>query len=252
MSRYNETFVIEDDDTSIIARETRNALLNSAEYWEWYSREALNIRTIGELNAGAIPKSSNIIAVGTIDHVEYWMKHMKIPIPAPLDIPVELEAFLGERGPCQRGPSSDLYAEKSAVDIHYKDISMSKGASRMVERGEIIGGKNDRSLCRITKWVEMISEWRVFVKNNKVIGVCNYRGDPLMFPNSGTIAEMISAYTLAPAAYTLDVAVIMDGKTIIVECHNFYACGLYGLCFTDAVDMWYRWWKYYTSKCGVL
>jgi len=38
---------------------------------------------------------------------------------------------------------------------------------------------------------------------------------------------MIKAYTKAPVAHTLDVA-ISGGETVIIEVHDFFSCGLYG------------------------
>ena len=43
---------------------------------------------------------------------------------------------------------------------------------------------------------------------------------------------MVKVYdAAAPVAYTLDVAVTPEGKTVVIECHRFFSCGLYG--FSD-------------------
>lgn len=41
---------------------------------------------------------------------------------------------------------------------------------------------------------------------------------------------MIKQYITAPIAYTLDVG-ISDGKTVVIEVHDFFSCGFYG--FSD-------------------
>lgn len=74
---------------------------------------------------------------------------------------------------------------------------------------------------------EIISEWRVFVYKGKGVDVKNYSGDPFVFPNADRIYQFIDQYTEAPEAYTLDVAVTNKG-TWVLECHDFFSCGLYG------------------------
>ena len=39
---------------------------------------------------------------------------------------------------------------------------------------------------------------------------------------------MVRAFANAPKAYTLDVAVLRNGQTAVIEVHNFISCGLYG------------------------
>ena len=58
-----------------------------------------------------------------------------------------------------------------------------------------------------------------------------YSGEFNIFPDVAEINKMISAYTEAPPAYTIDVGVNTKGETVIIECHNFFSCGLYG--FSD-------------------
>lgn len=82
--------------------------------------------------------------------------------------------------------------------------------------------------CQVSTMLEDIeSEWRVFVYKGKGIDVKNYSGDPFAFPKTERIYQFIDQYTEAPEAYTLDVAVTKNG-TWVLECHDFYSCGLYG------------------------
>jgi hypothetical protein len=56
---------------------------------------------------------------------------------------------------------------------------------------------------------------------------------------------MIKAYKSAPIAYTLDIG-ITDYDTIVIECHDFFSCGLYGFA-NHAIypNMLYKWfWQY--------
>ena len=79
---------------------------------------------------------------------------------------------------------------------------------------------------------DIVSEWRVFVDKKDirgaVVGCECYSGDPIAFPKADRIRQFIDAYTLSPDIYTLDVMVDKRGNTWVVECHEFFSCGLYG------------------------
>ena len=52
---------------------------------------------------------------------------------------------------------------------------------------------------------------------------------PSLSCGRGALAEtMVKAFTNTPKAYTLDVAVLRNGQTVVIEVHNFISCGLYG------------------------
>jgi hypothetical protein len=77
--------------------------------------------------------------------------------------------------------------------------------------------------------VRFKSEWRAFVLRGRVLGVSNYAGDPLVFPDSTVIKLAIAAYTGAPAGHSADFGVLDDGRTVLVEVNDGYALGCGGL-----------------------
>lgn len=81
---------------------------------------------------------------------------------------------------------------------------------------------------QVSSYVEFLSEWRVFVFNGKILDCRNYLGDFFTYPNPNTIINMAKEYKNAPIAYTLDVGVTAGGETVVIECHRFFSCGLYG------------------------
>lgn len=73
------------------------------------------------------------------------------------------------------------------------------------------------------------SEWRLFIENGTILDIRPYfMDDTWRFPDLGIVQKMVRAYTVSPPAYTLDIAVLSNGATILIEVHNFVACGLYG------------------------
>ena len=96
---------------------------------------------------------------------------------------------------------------------------------------------------QLSKRIEILSEYRCFVFRNELVGIKHYIGDFKIFPDIKIIEEMISVYKDAPIAYTLDVGIKDSRETIVVECHDFFSCGLYGFSEYKLLPlMFYRWW----------
>lgn len=100
---------------------------------------------------------------------------------------------------------------------------------------------DDNEEIYVSDIVNFESEWRVYVENNEIKLICNYNGDPTLFPNVKTIREMIKSWS-GPCCYALDVGELC-GKTSLVEFNDFYSLGNYGLFPKNYVQMLTRRWK---------
>lgn len=91
---------------------------------------------------------------------------------------------------------------------------------------------------QISEIIDILSEWRAFVWNGRLLGVNHYSGYFWNFPDKASIYNMVEEYSKndAPKAYTLDVAVTKKG-TFIIEVHDFFSVGLYG--FEDQSNLPY-------------
>jgi len=115
-------------------------------------------------------------------------------------------------------------------DLYNKDMTLEARMHNGYQVHKIFHHRSFEAFtnCQVSTMLEDIeSEWRVFVYKGKGIDVKNYSGDPFAFPKTERIYQFIDQYTEAPEAYTLDVAVTKNG-TWVLECHDFYSCGLYG------------------------
>lgn len=97
--------------------------------------------------------------------------------------------------------------------------------------------------------MNLLSEYRVLVSDDKVQGVQYYNGDCLVFPDAGLIKEVIKEIEvqrllghLLPKSYTLDIGVC-DKGSFLIEMHNFVSCGTYGFygdvlpyMYTEGID----------------
>ena len=88
---------------------------------------------------------------------------------------------------------------------------------------------NPNHLYQVSEVVDIWSEYRVYVQDNKVEAIANYNGDPTIMPDINIIKKMVLLYSMqndCPMAYTLDVAINEKG-TFLLEVHPWISVGLY-------------------------
>lgn len=82
--------------------------------------------------------------------------------------------------------------------------------------------------------VEWLCEWRCYISEGSMMWRERYDpegDDDAPEPDNSVICDMISAYEsdrTSPAGYALDVGVLSDGRTALVEVNDGYALGYYG------------------------
>lgn len=105
---------------------------------------------------------------------------------------------------------------------------------------------------QVSEMVDIVSEYRCFVHDDRLVAVNYYGGDCSVFPDANIIRSMIGTYMLddsRPAAYTLDVAVLKNRGTAILEVHPWVSVGLYGYMFGSELPYCYRdGFRYYVEK----
>ena len=79
--------------------------------------------------------------------------------------------------------------------------------------------------------MEFVSEWRVYVNNNTIIGCKHYSGEHLLFPKRHFVNNVFNTAkeVLDYHSYTLDFGILTDGTTALIECNDGFAIGDYGL-----------------------
>lgn len=85
------------------------------------------------------------------------------------------------------------------------------------------------TLFSISEAVDILSEYRVYVINNKIVNISNYNGDCTLFPDINLIKKamlLIEYNSRWLKSYTIDVMITNRG-TSIIEIHNFTSVGLY-------------------------
>lgn len=80
--------------------------------------------------------------------------------------------------------------------------------------------------------VNWLTEYRVFIKHSKIIGVKHYAGDKSIKLNLNEVEKAINDFDAAKestAGYGIDFGVLDTGETALVEFNDGFALGSYGL-----------------------
>jgi hypothetical protein len=223
-------------------------LLESIRYHKWLQGDDADVQ-VKYLNCKANdgvwffkPYHQHYVPVGSVEFVLSWMKRFGVPVPKPINVPEELFDF-ADRG-IFNGPHYDM---DDILDKRFvKSNDHIKGFKEVIDNTYDLPEGN----YQFSEVIDIKSEWRAFVYKGELVGLQNYGGDFTSFPDIRTIGAMIRAYQSAPIAYTLDVGVEYGwSKTFVIECHDFFSCGLYGFAEHKIYPyMLYRWFHEYLTK----
>jgi hypothetical protein len=182
------------------------------------------------------PNIENCIPIGTVEFVSQYLKSYYNKEPKPINVPSELFSYYFTKRNIFNGTEKDI-KEKCFVKSNDKIKSFTEICSSAP-----IGN------YQISDVIDIVSEYRVFVYKKELIGLQNYSGDFLLFPNVNTIYDMIECYDSQPIAYTLDIAITKNGNTVVIEVHDFFSCGLYGFNNSKLPYMFLLWFNEFTKK----
>jgi len=97
---------------------------------------------------------------------------------------------------------------------------------------------------------EITSEWRVFCLNGRIMSIHPY--GPLKVwscPDKELVQRMASLVRDTCPASALDVAVLANNQTVVIEVHPFISCGLYGFEGPGVLKMASVAWRHHLRRC---
>lgn len=172
----------------------------------------------------------NMIPVGSIEFVNKVLSFNGKPAMKPINIPDVLmdEQYLSRK--VQRCSTKDevyaLYEKWNKDSLFVKsDSGIKTGNTDIYKKTHTIF---DDSSYFVSEVVDFVSEYRCFVNREQLKGIKNYLGDEWVLPSKDFVMDCISKIGKNLTAYTLDVGILPNGKTAVIEVHNFVSCGLYG------------------------
>jgi len=231
-----KTFLIQTINNRVI-HDFSFTLIESINYHNWYNNKKVYDYILQETTQ--LPLDENykpykedlegIIPVGSVEFVlKYLNNYYNINNIKPLNIPQQLmKPEYTKRWVKIDKTNSDIISNiinTSDKPIFVKDNCKIKGWINIVESNK--GYPAGEYL--ISEYIEIDSEWRAFVFNNRLVGLQNYSGDFTIFPDVELIKKMITDFNYN-SAYTLDVGINQKDGTFVVEAHDFFSCGLYGM-----------------------
>lgn len=219
-------------------------LERSIEYQNWRDNHDFQIQfceidkliqTIAKLKNDNV----NLVPVGT---VEFFMKFCEIyfnkdvlTLIKPLNIPLNLMQFAkreiyniritDERNEILWSELMGISNDENKLFIKSNDII--KSEYNGIYSVKDIMHNFPNGIYQISEIIEIESEYRCFIYNGQLLGIQYYNGNFKIFPNIETV-DNIAKYFSNNSAYTFDVGVNSKGETFLIECHDFFSCGLYG------------------------
>lgn len=221
-------------------------LIRSKDYYDWLD-EPISVSYTDDLSFQNLSNPEGLVPVGSVEFVSEFLRRF-FPSAAsslrPLNVPEELFGFAG-RTIANIYKKEDFEPLRHFDELYCKNLDTIKSQfNRPVYNiQKSFEAKYFRGF-QVSEHINIVSEWRAFIFDGQILHIANYAGDCLSFPNPDTIKEMVRTYKSAPSVYTLDVAVKDSGETVIIECHRFFSCGLYGFSdFRRLPIMFTRTWK---------
>ena len=210
-------------------------LLEAEAFVHWTGREMRTAKTSLETLRRTVEEGHpdvfrGFVPVGSVEFVSDYLR-ANFPLAEaalrPLNVPVCLFPFAG-RKIVNVETTSDLDLFSGSGRLWKKSNSLIKDPSNGLLEYRTDSPENFLG-CQVSEEIDILSEWRVIVFHDEILYLAPYSGDCMVFPSAEAVRRMVGCYKGgSPAAYTLDVAVTATGTTVVMECHRFFSCGLYG------------------------
>ena len=211
-------------------------LKEAIRYRNWYYNS--NIDMIEYTNSVTPEYKEGYCPVGSVEFVSYYLEKYFNKQLNPINVPESLYKYANRRIVIG---NEDSYIENEPVFAKSHD-KIKRFADTIDHNTTLPVG-----LYQFSDIIDMESEWRCFVYNKELVGLQNYSGEFTLFPDVGSITEMINNYNNQPIAYTLDIGVT-GSTTFVVEVHDFFSCALYGFRDNRILPLMFYRWFYNFSK----
>jgi len=178
--------------------------------------------------------------VGSIDTMTALFKKID-KYPKPIDFPIEVDvAGLLNRKIIKMELNAFINLFKAThVPKFVKPVETKLFDGALISKEEHLNylrGFNNPDVY-ISDKLDIVSEHRAYIHKGKLIYCCCYDGDFKIAPDYYYIEDIIKAYKSAPISYTIDVAILENGMSTIIEVNDFWSIGSYGLKSWDYAQM---------------
>lgn len=207
-------------------------------FWErgyQITRFSLDELTNGDLDRHLLQEAESTVLRGGVGTVRLALRRVGREAPVLPDLPVEIRSFARRRvwestlGEFRRDATSMDFAPavhiKPLVDHKLFTGTLVHSFKQLIATAHL--GGDVPILCQ--EAVELQSEWRAYILRGRILQVCHYRGNPLLFPAPEVQRAGLAMFENQPIAFSMDWGVSSTGETVLIEVNDGFALGNYGL-----------------------
>lgn len=215
--------------------------MNHAAAWEGFLEMGYDIEPFLLEEFDTLDLAKDTLVMAGVGVVRTALERLGCPRPPNIDLPEELRPFWGRivettnLAEVRSWFPNTLPEEAEHFPVHVKPRDHQKlFTGRLVrcfrDHMTIPRFEHEHEVpVLVQQAVEFVSEHRMYVHRREIVGMKNYKGDPLVFPRADIIREGLDAYKTRPIAFSMDWGVTQDGRTLLVECNDAHSLGSYGL-----------------------
>lgn len=222
--------------------------------YEGFKKLGVDIKTYtaADLFSETIPYHKDHLVVGHIDQCRRHIKNITGKDVPNIDYPEPLIPFMKRKFEIR--PLSSVYG-RMTIDENPEPIFV-KSVSQKFITGFVCNNFSDfvrnctgiplDTLVYTSDVVDMKSEYRTYIHRHQIMNSIRYKGDWDKAPRKSVVEDMLYAVRneKMPIAYSIDVAVLENHSTVLIECNDGFALGNYGLSAMKYAEMnmdrWYQ------------
>jgi len=180
------------------------------------------------------------IPIGSVEYVSKWFTLNNLPIPKPLNIPEELFDYCQLTKPKNISIAGDIFKNKESFFIKSNDVikCSDNGIFYDIKPGN----------WQVSNVIEIKSEYRMFFYKSQILDIKKYIGDyndQLEKHHISYIENIFKNWSNKPVAGTMDFLIDYDNNIQLIECHDWFSCGLYGFSSGIIINMTLAWFNRY-------
>lgn len=214
----------------------------------------INFYNAVDVISGNLKVKKEDIFCGTINLCRLVWRSLGIQEPKILDYPEQLQwamhrsiktSTLGQFRRLLRDNEYNGYNREYFIKPVKTKLFTGNIFNQESQLDRFIGEVGSDTPIYLTTPVKFFSEYRVYVHQHKILDVKHYYGSWRYYPEPYMIDQMVEDInSIMPISYSIDVGIIEDGLTALVECNDGYALGNYGVESKEYATMIRdRWWE---------
>ncbi len=201
--------------------------------------------TVKSIRRRQLPLDHESFLAGDGACVEAALRSLGIEPPTPNDYPEALRPYTGRRIWRSTVAALREHVMAGKPPVFAKPARRAKRfAGRLFEQPSdlcSLQGASNHEPIWCSELVHFASEWRAYILRGTLLAQGHYAGDPSLRPAGGTVKEMIARWSAS--AFALDLGILGDGRTVLVEVNDALALGAYDISSTDYADLLLERWK---------